>query len=96
MSGGHFSYKQSAIHSIAEEIKEVLENKDNYYGLDEEDKEIFTSGILFLEIAYIYAQRIDWYLSGDDGKEQFIKRLNEELDNWENENDTKETMDITN
>ena len=32
-----------------------------------------------LEIAHIYAQRVDWYLSGDDGDESFLKRLNEEL-----------------
>jgi hypothetical protein len=32
-----------------------------------------------LEIAHIYAQRIDWYLSGDDGDESFLERLNEEL-----------------
>ncbi len=32
-----------------------------------------------LRIAAIYAQRIDWFLSGDDGNESFIKRLSEEL-----------------
>jgi hypothetical protein len=34
-----------------------------------------------LKIAKIYAQRVDWYLSGDDGEENFLKRLDEELDN---------------
>lgn len=29
--------------------------------------------------AYIYAQRIDWLLSGDDGEKSFHKRLKEEL-----------------
>ena len=32
-----------------------------------------------LEIAHIYAQRVDWYLSGDDGDESFLRRLKEEL-----------------
>ena len=85
MSGGYFNYNQYAISNIIEKMTEVLENKRNPYDLNEEEKAIFKQGILFLEIAYIYAQRIDWYLSGDDGKEQFIKRLKEELDNRENE-----------
>ena len=29
--------------------------------------------------AYVYAQRIDWYLSGDDGEGSFLSRLDEEL-----------------
>ena len=33
-----------------------------------------------LRIAYVYAQRIDWYLSGDDGDDDsFLKRLEEDL-----------------
>ena len=34
-----------------------------------------------LKIAKIYAQRVDWYLSGDDGEESFLERLDRELDN---------------
>ena len=37
-------------------------------------------GIKALRIAAVYAQRIDWFLSGDDGEESFIERLKEELD----------------
>ena len=32
-----------------------------------------------LRIAKVYAQRVDRYISGDDGEESFLKRLNEEL-----------------
>ncbi len=32
-----------------------------------------------LRIAAIYAQRVDWFLSGDDGEQSFIERLDEEL-----------------
>jgi len=32
-----------------------------------------------LKVASVYAQRIDWLLSGDDGEESFLKRLKEEL-----------------
>lgn len=36
--------------------------------------------VYYLKKAHIYAQRIDWFLSGDDGEESFHKRLKEELD----------------
>ena len=32
-----------------------------------------------LKIAAVYAQRVDWLLSGDDGEESFIERLEENL-----------------
>jgi hypothetical protein len=32
-----------------------------------------------LTISRIYAQRVDWFLSGDDGDESFLRRLSEEL-----------------
>lgn len=38
-------------------------------------------GIRQLRLAYIYAQRIDWLLSGDDGEESFVYRLKEEINN---------------
>lgn len=37
------------------------------------------------EKASIYIRRVDWYLSGDDGEENFLKRLSEELKNLDNE-----------
>ena len=39
----------------------------------------FRNGIEALKKAYVYAQRIDWLLSGDDGEESFHERLKEEL-----------------
>lgn len=42
--------------------------------------EKFKEAIYFLEKAYIYAHRVDWLLSGDDGEETFLKRLKEDLD----------------
>lgn len=32
-----------------------------------------------MRLAYIYAQRIDWLLSGDDGEDDLQERLKEEL-----------------
>jgi hypothetical protein len=34
-----------------------------------------------LKIAQVYAQRVDWFLSGDDGEESFLRRLDEDLEN---------------
>jgi hypothetical protein len=44
----------------------------------------FKIGVKKLKEAYIYAQRIDWLLSGDDGEESFLERLKEELNKLKN------------
>jgi len=44
-------------------------------------QKIFREGIEALKIAEIYAQRIDWFISGEDGDESLISRLKEDLDN---------------
>lgn len=36
-------------------------------------------GVIQLRMAYVFAQRIDWLLSGDDGEESFLDRLKEEI-----------------
>lgn len=46
----------------------------------EEVKEEFRKAIKALQVAACYAQRIDWFLSGDDGEDSFLKRLKEELE----------------
>jgi hypothetical protein len=51
----------------------------NYYKYPDEVIEKFKEGVDILRKAYIYAQRIDWLLSGDDGEETFIERLKQEL-----------------
>jgi hypothetical protein len=59
---------------------------DGKWHLDIEDKEVieeFKNGLKILKTAAIYAQRIDWLLSGDDGEESFKERLKEELDKLE-------------
>lgn len=39
----------------------------------------FKNAVKALNIAKVYAHRIDWYLSGDDGEDTFLMRLKEEL-----------------
>lgn len=40
----------------------------------------YKTAIELLKKAEIYAQRIDWYISGDDGEESFLRRLKEDLE----------------
>jgi len=46
----------------------------------EEVQERMRQAIRALKIAKVYAQRVDWYLSGDDGEKSFLERLDKELD----------------
>ena len=67
-----------------EEKEYVIKNKHtlpNSYGYSKETIKEFKKGLAILKKAYVYAQRIDWLLSGDDGEESFHERLKEELDN---------------
>lgn len=52
-----------------------------YHNYSNEVIKEFKKGLIILKKAYIYAQRIDWLLSGDDGQENFLIRLKEELKN---------------
>ena len=86
MSGGHFDYKQYDLQYISDEIEQVIRefergeksewgdypkwNFKNPKTIDE-----FREGIWLLKMARIYAQRIDWLLSADDGEEDFHERL---------------------
>lgn len=59
---------------------------DGKWHLEIEDPEVieeFKKGLKILKTAAVYAQRIDWLLSGDDGEESFKERLKEELDELE-------------
>ena len=46
----------------------------------EDVQQIFKDGIESLKKAEIYAQRIDWYLSGDDGEDSLVSRIKSDLD----------------
>jgi hypothetical protein len=52
----------------------------NHYALPDEIMVEFKKGYEILRKAEIYAQRMDWYLAGDDGEDSFLERLKEELD----------------
>lgn len=52
----------------------------NHYKYPDEVIEKFKESVVILRKAAIYAHRIDYLLSGDDGEESFLKRLQEELE----------------
>lgn len=60
--------------------KEYHHTLPNRYGYSEETITKFKEGIRKLKEAYVFAQRIDWLLSGDDGEETFHERLKEDLE----------------
>jgi hypothetical protein len=77
MSGGHFDYKQYRIEDIATSIEEYLDEYEHTLAIETVNK--FKEGIDLLRKAAVYAQRIDWFISGDDGEESFHRRLREDL-----------------
>ena len=51
----------------------------NYPDYDLQTIAIMKRAVYVMRLAYIYAQRIDWLLSGDDGEDDLQERLKEEL-----------------
>ena len=90
MSGGHFQYKQWEIGNIADEVEQLILDNDsqdtNEYGdrigchFTPETIVEFKKGLEILRMAHIYAQRIDWLVSGDDGEDSFHRRLKNDLE----------------
>lgn len=89
MSGGHFNYEQYKISQIADEIEQLIFYNDSNE-LDEwghtkgshytpETMTEFSNGLAALRKAFVYAQRIDWLVSCDDGEDSFLDRLKLEL-----------------
>lgn len=54
-------------------------NNEAVFDFSPETIKEFKNGLKALRKAYVYAQRIDWLLSGDDGEDSFHERLKEEL-----------------
>lgn len=83
-NNGRDKTEQELIDGAWGDYKEYYENypeEKYYHKYPDEVIEEFKKGIIHLQIAYIYAQRIDWLVSGDDGEKSFIARLNEDLEN---------------
>ena len=89
MSGGYFDYSQYQIAEIADQIEYLIVNnepKDSDEWFEgprytQETIKEFENGLQILRQAFIYAHRIDWLVSCDDGEETFHERLKSELEN---------------
>lgn len=89
MSGGYFEYEQYKIAQIADDIESVIVNNDCQRVTEYGDKvgrgyslatiARFREGVHYLRVAQVYAQRIDWLLSDDDGEDSFSSRLEIDL-----------------
>ena len=107
MSGEVFGGKMYVFEEIREQIEQIIEQvstKPNlvdilsddfsYYNYVE-DKETFITtceaALYFLEMGQSITNRINMFLSGDDGEESFQKRLHEDLEKlslkWSNYTD---------
>jgi hypothetical protein len=89
MSGGHFNYKQDSLLDMVDDVRFAIlmnESKEKMSGgnnignrFSPETIAEFEKAVKALKMAHVYAQRIDWLLSGDDGEDSFHKRLQAQL-----------------
>ena len=80
---------KNGVEKTPEELKDESWRDDSWYDKYPEDKfhykypneviEKMKEAVKALKIAQEYAQRVDWLLSGDDGEESFLSRLEENL-----------------
>jgi len=90
MSGGRFNYDQYRIDQIANEIDDLIFHNgsnelDEYGELKHQNYppdiiETFKEAANTLRKAYVYAQRIDWLVCGDDSDDSFRKRLESDIE----------------
>lgn len=88
MSGGEFNYDEYRISQIADSIEQFIINNDstdtNEWGetkghnYSPEVIAEFKTAVTILRTAFIYAHRVDYLISGDDGEDSFLSRLEDE------------------
>lgn len=62
------------------EYLEKYPDERYHYQYPEEVIKHFKTAVIKLREAAVYAQRIDWLLSGDDGEDTFLERLESDLE----------------
>jgi hypothetical protein len=77
MSGGHFNYAQCDLSEIADELEHIIIRNSEF---TPETIAQFKTAAIFLRKTYVYVQRIDWLLSGDDSENGFHVRLKKDLE----------------
>lgn len=89
MSGGAFNYDQYKIGYMVDQIEQLIQHweRDDVNDWGERWRERFSEreigsfriACYHLERAQIYAQRVDWLISGDDGADNYHLRLQHDL-----------------
>jgi hypothetical protein len=97
------SIRNSGREKTKQELKEENWKGSDWYEKYPEDKfhykyqdeviDALKEAVRVLRVAQIYAHRVDWYFSGDDGEESFIERLKEDLNKLENGSKQDNTED---
>jgi len=82
MSGGYFDYKQHEITDIADSVEQLILDNESTYEDEYNDSKgrnygpkvitAFMEGLVALRVAQVYAQRIDYLLTGDDSEEEVL------------------------
>ena len=85
MSGGYYSHTDYTVGEFADSLRKAIaktRRKEEYYDYYSDDflNEMITAYNMARELK-LRLHRIDWVLSGDDGEDNYFKRLpNEMLD----------------
>ena len=85
MSGSFYNYGHQKIQSIIEDLKETFDDQYTVDLMDDKMIQDLLELIAALEVSEILMQRLDWYLSGDDGREAYHERLKEDLEALDND-----------
>ena len=86
MSGGFFNYKQYELSTMISEIESVLQRQGTvddggyqYPSYPEDIVDRMKETICQMQKCENMLQRVDWFLSGDDGDDSFRRRWKEEV-----------------
>lgn len=75
-----FDYRQRHIREISERVEqEIRSPPEGAADYDEQTVGLLLKAALCLREAYVYAERVDRLLSGDDSPEAFAEKLNSDM-----------------
>lgn len=90
MSGGRYNIHPFMFDEIIDDIDYAIKDSDEnkgkehsflefHYDISDDAKKELINGREIIKLARIYINRIDYLLDGDDGNDDFIKRLKEDI-----------------
>ena len=78
MSGGNFNYDQYRLDDMADNIERFLAAAENPVRLFPGMEDRFVATVNTLKRVRKMVDRVDWFISGDDGEVTFLRRWREE------------------